>query len=207
MNAPQGSVEWKLERCGCVTASRVSDVLSRIKSGEAAARRDYKFQIISEILSGKPQDEGFVSADMLFGIENEHLAREAYEAETGALVTQVGFVLHPRIARVGASPDGIVDENGLLEIKVPKLATHLNYLLDGVAPSKYHNQMLLQMACCERKFCDFASFRPDLPQELQLFVVRFQRDDKRIAEMEAEVVQFLSEVDELLAKLKRRKAA
>jgi hypothetical protein len=200
-------MEWKLERSGCVTASRVSDVLARIKSGEAAARRDYKFQLIAERLSGTAQDDGYVSAEMLFGIENEQAAREAYEAAEGVLVEQVGFIKHPRIERSGASPDGCIGDNGLIEIKVPKLATHLNYLLDGVVPTKYQPQILWQLACTGRQYCDFVSFRPDLPPELQLFKVRFIRDDARIREMEAETVVFLAEVDELVAKLKQRMSA
>lgn len=207
MNAPQGTMKWKLERSGCVTASRVSDVLARIKSGEAAARRDYKFQLVAEQLSGTAQDDGYMSAEMLFGIENEPLAREAYEAVEGVLVEQVGFIKHPRIERSGASPDGCIGDNGLIEIKVPKLATHLNYLLDGVVPSKYQPQMLWQMACCEREWNDFVSFRPDLPPELQLFKVRLNRDDARIKEMEKEIEVFLSEVDTLIAKLRGRKTS
>lgn len=206
LDVEQGTDAWKQARAGCVTASRVSDVLARIKSGEAAARRDYKFQLVAETISGKPQDSGFVSADMAYGTEFEPAARGAYEAVEGVLVTGVGFVLHPRIEHAGASPDGCVGDDGLLEIKVPKLATHLGYLLDGVAPAKYHNQMLFQMACCERAWCDFVSFRPDLPDELQLFRVRFPRDDTRITAMEVEVICFLAEADELLAKLKARMA-
>lgn len=197
----QGTDAWKKARAGHVTASRVSDVMARIKSGEAAARRDYKFQLVAEILSGQPQDDGFVSEAMAYGTTFEPVARAAYEAAAGVLVTQVGFVTHPTIARVGASPDGCVGETGLIEIKVPKLATHLNYILDGVVPAKYHNQMLLQMACCERAWCDFVSFRPDLPEQHQLFIVRFPRDDTRIAAMTAEVKVFLEEVDALLDQL------
>ena len=202
---PQGSAEWLASRAGKVTASRVADVMAKIKTGEAAARRDYKAQIVAEILTGMPQADSYINAEMQFGIDTEPLARAAYEAETGAIVEQVGLVQHPTIDRAAASPDGLVEASGLVEIKCPKVATHLTYLLDGVAPAKYQPQMLWQMACCEREWCDFASFRPDLPPELQLFVVRFPRDNKRIQEMEAEVVVFLSEVDELLTKLRERK--
>lgn len=201
---PQSSQEWLNARAGKVTASRVADVMAKIKSGEAAARRDYKAQIVAEILTGQPQENGFINAEMQFGIDTEPLARAAYEAAEGVLVDQVGLVIHPTIDRAAASPDGFVGDDGLTEIKCPKIATHLTYLLDGVVPSKYQPQMLWQMACCERQWCDFVSFRPDLPERLQLFKVRFPRDDKRILEMTAEVGVFLNEVDELLDKLKER---
>lgn len=202
---PQGSPEWLQSRAGKVTASCVVNVMAKIKSGEAAARRDYKAQLVAEILTGQPQGDTYINAEMQFGIETEPLARIAYEDQEGVMVQQVGLVLHPRIDRAAASPDGLVEDSGLVEIKCPKVATHLNYLLDGVVPSKYQPQMLWQMACCERDWCDFVSFRPDLPPELQLFKVRFSRDDARIREMEAEIVVFLAEVDELLTKLRGRK--
>lgn len=201
----QGTDAWKAVRAGKVTASRISDVQAKIKSGEAAARRDYKFQLVAERISGQPQDGGFVSQDMAFGTEQEPSARACYEARSGVLVDQVGFVLHPVIEHAGASPDGCIGDDGLIEIKVPKLATHLNYLLDGVVPAKYQPQMLWQMACCERAWCDFVSFRPDLPEHLQLFIMRFNRDEKRILEMHAEVNLFLKEVDALLLQLQGRK--
>lgn len=204
---PQGSADWLQSRAGKVTASCIVNVLAKIKTGEAAARRDYKAQICAEILTGQPQGDTYINADMAYGTEQEPFARAAYEAQEGVLVEQVGLVVHPRIERAAASPDGLVGDSGLVEIKCPKVATHLTYLLDGVVPSKYQPQMLWQMACCEREFCDFVSFRPDLPPELQLFKVRFPRDDARIQAMEAEVVVFLSEVDELVAKLNQRMAA
>jgi putative phage-type endonuclease len=200
----QGTPEWLSARAGRVTASRIADVLARIKTGEAAARRDYKAQLVAEILTGMPQGDTYINAEMQFGLDTEPIARAAYEAQEGVLVEQVGLVVHPRIERGAASPDGLVGDSGLVEIKCPKVATHLTYLLDGVVPAKYQPQMLWQMACCEREFCDFASFRPDLPPELQLFVVRFKRDDARIREMEAEVTIFLQEVIALVEKLKQR---
>lgn len=199
---PQGSVEWLGARAGKVTASCISNVLATIKTGEAAARRDYRAQLVAEILTGKPQGDTYINAEMQFGIDTEPYARDAYEAAEGVLVDQVGFILHPSIDRAGASPDGLVGDDGLVEIKCPKVATHLFYLLDGVVPSKYQPQMMWQMACSGRAWCDFVSYRPDLPDNLQLFKARLVRDDKRIKEMEAEVVLFLSEVDKLLARLR-----
>jgi putative phage-type endonuclease len=206
LDFPQGSAEWLASRAGKVTASRLSDVLAKVKSGEAAARRDYRAQIVAEILTGKPQESMFINEEMRWGIEQEPFARGAYEVSRDTLVDQVGLVLHPEIDRAAASPDGLSGD-GLVEIKCPKTATHLQYLLDKSPPAKYADQMLWQMACTERKWCDFVSFDPRLPQDLQLFCVRFTRDDDRIKEMETAVRKFLDEVDEVIEKLTSRKAA
>ena len=206
IDLPQGSPEWLAARAGRVTASRIADVLAKIKTGEAAVRRDYRAQLVAEILTGKPQEDGFINAEMQWGIETEPLARSAYEVAKDVLVDQIGFVLHPVIERAGASPDGLAGKVGL-EIKCPKTATHLQYLIEGVAPAKYQPQMLWQMACMGTEAVDFVSFDPRLPENVRLFVVRFERDEKRIQEMNAEVIVFLREVDELLAKLKQRKDA
>lgn len=202
---PQGSEEWLSSRAGKVTASRIADVMAKIKTGEAAARRDYRTQIVAEILTGRPQGDDFSNAAMQWGNDQEPFARASYEAATGVLVDQVGLVLHPTIDRAAASPDGLAGE-GLLEIKCPKTATHLDYLLDGKPPVKYQLQMLWQMACTERKWCDFVSYDPRLPDDLWLFVVRFARDQKRIDEIETAVKAFLAEVDATINKLERKAA-
>lgn len=199
---PQGSPEWLEARAGKVTASRIADVVAKIKTGEAAARRDYKSQIVAEILTGIPQESGFINAEMQWGLEQEPAARAAYEALTGDLVEQVGLVIHPKIERAAASPDGLAGE-GLLEIKCPKTATHVQYLLLDVVPKDYHPQMLWQMACTGAPWCDFVSYDPRLPADVQFFRARFMRDDARIKEIEAEVVSFLSEVDALIARLRK----
>lgn len=203
LDFPQGTEEWRAARAGRITASRIDDVLATIKSGEAAARRDYRAQLVAEILTGRPQDDGYVSPEMQWGIDNEELARSAYELASGVLVDQVGLIVHPRIDRAGASPDGLAGKVGL-EVKCPKTATHLQYLLAGEVPSKYQPQMLWQMACGELDAVDFVSFDPRLDENLQLLVVRFKRDDKRIAAMEAEVLRFLAEVDEIVGRLRAR---
>lgn len=203
LDFPQGSADWLAARAGRVTASRIGDVLAKIKTGEAAARRDYRAQLVAEILTGKPQEDGFVNAEMQWGTETEPLARSAYEVAKDVLVDQIGFVLHPTIERAGASPDGLGGNVGL-EIKCPKTATHLQYLIEGVAPAKYQPQMLWQMACMGTEAVDFVSFDPRLPENVRLFVVRFERDEKRIGEMEREVETFLGEVDAVLEKLRSR---
>ena len=196
----QGSPEWLSERAGKVTASMVSAVLAK---PETAGYRDYQAQLVAEILTGKPQGSDYTNAAMQFGTEMEPLARSAYEAETGFSVDEVGFCQHPTIERAGASPDGLVGNSGLVEIKCPKVATHLAYLIAGVVPAGYKNQMMWQMACSGRDWCDFASFRPDLPEHLQLFIIRFKRDPERIKELEAAAIAFLDTVDKMINQLKK----
>ena len=196
----QGTPEWLAERAGKVTASMVSAVLAK---PETAGYRDYQAQLVAEILTGKPQGSDYINAAMAFGTEMEPLARSAYEAETGFSVDEVGFCQHPTIERAGASPDGLVGNSGLVEIKCPKVATHLAYLIAGVVPVGYKNQMMFQLAVTGRDWCDFASFRPDLPEHLQLFIIRFKRDPARIIDLEPAVVAFLDSVDKMLSQLKK----
>ena len=201
IDVPQGSPEWLQARAGLVTASRISDILARVKTGEAASRRNYKAQIVAEILTGQPQESGFTSQEMRWGTEQEPYARAAYEIQKNVMVDQVGLVLHPTIARCGASPDGLVDPDGLVEIKCPNTATHIENLIAKAAPAHYHNQMLWQMACTGRAWCDFVSFDPRMPERLQILVVRFPRDEERIKAMEEEVSRFLAEVNSQIALL------
>lgn len=201
VDVAQGTPEWLALRAGKVTASRLSDLMATIKSGEAASRRDYKAQIAVELLTGTPMESSFYSPEMKWGNDQEPFARAAYEVDQGVMVDQVGFVLHPVIDRAGASPDGLVGEDGLLEIKAPKSSTHLDYIVANEVPEKYKLQMLWQMDCCTRQWCDFVSFDPRMPAHLQLFVKRFEVDYVRIMKMRESVQIFLSEVDELLAKL------
>lgn len=197
----QNTAEWLDARIGCVTASRVGDVVAVLKNGNSSAKyHTYQMEILTEILTGKGT-EHYVSPYMDFGTEYEPIARAAYEMEKGIEVERVGFVLHPRIPRSGASPDGCVGEEGLIEIKVPAQTTHLEYLLEGVVPDDYKPQMLWQMACTERQWCDFVSYDPRMPQEFGLFVARFERDEKAITEMEARVEKFLAEVNAMSEKL------
>lgn len=204
----QGTVDWFTARTARVTASRVAAAMSYLKRAskngekgtESQARKDYKAQLVVETLTGISQ-ENYVSPEMIWGIEQEPFARALYEVEKGVSVEQVGFFVHPEIDRFGASPDGLVEGDGLVEIKCPNSGTHLEYIINDVPPGTYHAQMLANMACAERQWCDFVSYDPRMPKHLQMFVVRFHRDDARIAEMEEEVKKFLTEVDEMIAKL------
>jgi putative phage-type endonuclease len=198
----QRTEEWFSARLGKVTASRVADVLAKIKSGESASRKNYKMELVVQRLTGKA-GESFTNAAMEWGTEQEPFARMAYEAHTSTFVKEEGFVDHPTIEGFGCSPDGIVGD-GLIEIKCPNTANHIETVLDNKAPSKYIPQMQCQMACTGAKWCDFVSFDPRVPEDLQLLVVRVERDQEYIDSMEVEVKQFLSEVLDLFNQLKAR---
>lgn len=204
MHCAQGSPEWFEARCGAVTSSRVADAIAILKrkEGEAAVRRNLRYQIVGERLTGLHADS-YVSPAMEWGVENEPLARTAYELFTGEDVKLIGYVLHDSIEYAGASPDGLVGTDGMIEAKCPNTITHLGYLVGDVVPDEYKPQMLWQMACTGRKWVDFVSFDPRLPEKHQLFGRRFHRDEAEILRMESEVVKFLSEVDAMIAKLPR----
>lgn len=202
----QGTQEWFEARLGKVTASRIADLMARTKSGYSASRANYMAELICERLTGT-QAERFTSAAMQWGTDTEPKACAAYEFMTGNDVIPVGFVDHPSIAMTGASPDGLVGDAGLLEIKCPNTATHIETLLSGSVPDKYRKQMLWQMACTGREWCDFVSFDPRLPGDMQMFSVRVVPDDGEISAMETEVTEFLAELDAKIAALREKVAA
>ena len=197
----QRTDEWFAARIGKVTASRVADVIAKTKSGYGASRANYLADLVVERLTGQ-KTQGFSNAAMEWGTEQEPHARAAYSAKTGILVEEVGFIDHPTVAMSGASPDGFAEE-GLIEVKCPNTATHLEYVLAELPPLKYFTQMQWQMACTGRPWCDFVSFDPRLPERLQLLIVRVPRDDVYIAMLEAEVKKFLAELDDNLNKLEK----
>jgi putative phage-type endonuclease len=196
----QRSPEWFAARLGKVTASRVADVIAKTKSGYSASRANYMAELVCERLTGKSGDY-FQNAAMVWGTETEPMARSAYEAHSGNLVTETGLVLHTSITNAAASPDGMIDEDGLVEIKCPNTATHIDTLLDEKVPSKYVTQIMWQMACTGRQWCDFVSYDPRMPEHMHIFVKRIERDDNIIVELEREVEKFLSELDEKIATL------
>ena len=191
----QGSAEWHQQRLGKVTASRIADVMARTKTGYGAGRANYMAELLVERLTGQ-QAERYVNAAMQWGTDTEPKARAHYEMLSGNSVEQVGLIEHPSIAMSGASPDGLIGDDGLVEIKCPNTATHIETLLGESIDSKYEKQMQWQMACTGRKWCDFVSYDPRLPFALQIKVQRIKRDDAAIAEMEREVAQFLKELAE-----------
>lgn len=200
LDAVQGTEAWFHARLGKVTASRVADVIAKTKTGWGASRANYMAELVAERLTGVPAGS-YTNAAMMWGTDQEPNARAAYSAQTFDTIEQVGFVPHPFITMSGASPDGLVGADGMLEVKCPNTATHIETLLGGSIPGKYEAQMLWQMACAKRDWCDFVSFDPRLPPEMQLFVKRLARDDKRIAELEEMISDFLAELDEKVAKL------
>jgi putative phage-type endonuclease len=209
LDMDQGSAEWFEVRLGKVTASRVADVIAKTKSGWGASRANYLAQLVAERLTGVGADS-FTNAAMKWGTDMEPDARAAYAFMQDVDVVQVGFVPHPTIAMFGASPDGLVGDVGLVEIKAPQTATHIETLLGQSVPGKYITQMQVQMACTARAWCDFVSFDPRMPEDMRLFVRRVHRDDALIAELERDVSVFLGELDETVSRLvalHRREAA
>jgi len=189
----QGSTEWFYQRLGKVTASRVADVIAKTKTGYSTSRDNYMAQLVVERLTFT-KTESYTNAAMQWGTDTEPFARAAYEATQGVMVEEVGFVRHPTIEWAGASPDGLVGDDGLVEIKCPNTLTMIETLLSQKVPGKYFAQMQFQMACTGRKWTDYVVFDPRMPEKAQLFVKRVDRDDTYIAEIEAEIVKFLAEV-------------
>ena len=201
VNCEQNSAKWIWARTGRITASRICDLMATLKrGGEAASRRDYRTELIAERLTGKAETR-YVSKEMRYGGEQEPFARTAYEIRTENIVDQMGFVFHPRLDFSGASPDGLISDDGGVELKCPKTTTHLAYLAAGTVPKEYENQMLWNMACAEREWWDFVSFDPRLPEKLRLFIVRMPRDEARISEIEREVMTLHQEIDSLCEQL------
>lgn len=198
----QGTDEWKAVRCGKVTASRVADVIAKTKTGWGASRANYMAELIAERLTGVPA-EGFMSTAMQWGTATEPQARENYEFYSDVIVEEVGFVPHPRIAETGASPDGLVGSDGLVEIKCPNTATHIDTLLGAEIPAKYVTQMQWQMACTGRAWCDFVSFDPRMPAEMQIHMRRVRRDDVMISVLEKDVSEFLAELSDKVSRLRQ----
>ncbi len=205
----QGSAEWFAVRCGKVTASRVADVIAKTKTGWGASRANYMAELVAERLTGEVA-ASFTNAAMQWGVDQEPNARAAYEFRSDADVAMVGFVQHLHIPMSGASPDGLVGDDGLVEIKCPNTATHIEMLLSREIPGKYITQMMWQMACTSRQWCDFVSYDPRLPESMRLLSLRVTRDDALIALLEKDVSAFLGELDGKVAALREqyeRKAA
>lgn len=202
VNHPQGSPEWLQARVGLVTASRVADIIAKTKTGPSASRSGYMGELVAERMTGQSAESGFTNDDMRRGIELEPAARFAYEVKTGQIVETCGLVLHQTM-KAGASPDGLVGSDGLVEIKCPRTHVHIEYLTAGKPPAKYVPQMAWQCICTGRAWVDFASFDPKMPERLQLFVVRYTPDMGYLRELEAEVAAFIAEVEAKVDQLSR----
>ena len=202
----QRTEEWFAARRGKVTASRIEDIVRTIRNGNySAARKNYAAELVVQRLTGK-DPEPLTGEFIEWGIEQEPFAREAYTKRTGLPVVEVGFIDHSSLAFAGASPDGLVGDDGLLEIKCPTTATHQETLLTEEVKDQYRYQMLWQMACTGRKWCDFVSFDPRMPEEMQLFIKRFERDEVEIENLEVEVRKFLDEVEITVTQLQEKYA-
>lgn len=199
----QGSEEWFNARLGRITASRVKDVMAKTKSGYAASRKNYMMELLCQRLTGN-REESYTNAAMQRGIDLEPLARSAYEVNSGNMVKEASFILHPHYDQIGASPDGLVGMDGLLEIKCPNTAQHVACLQSGEPDSRYWWQMQCQMACTGRHWCDFVSFDDRMPEELQYFCVRVERDDQAIADIIIECLEFLGELENLEAEMRTK---
>jgi len=199
----QGSEAWHQMRLGKVTASRVADLLAKTKTGPSASRGNYLIELALQRVT-KTIEESYTNAAMEWGTQTEPQARVAYEVKTGNFVDQVAFIDHPTIAGFGCSPDGIVAVDGLIEIKCPNSATHWSYIKANEPPNKYFIQMQAQMAVTGAKWCDFVSFDPRMPERSQLLIVSVPIDREFILFMEAEIKQFLSEVDKEVQLMEKR---
>lgn len=199
----QGSEAWLAARLGKVGASRMGDLMAKTKSGWGASRTNYAAELIAERLTGKPAEK-YSNAAMAWGTDHEADARALYEFLHDCEVRTVGLVTHPSIADSLASPDGLVGHDGLVEIKAPNTSTHLQTLLGGGIDSRYLLQMAWQMACTGRAWCDFCSYDPRLPAEMQMHVTRVKRDDEIIDNLEREVTAFLAEIDDTVQALRTR---
>jgi putative phage-type endonuclease len=190
----QGTDEWLHVRLGKVTASGVADVLAKTKTGTSTSRGNYLIKLAIQRVTGQIE-ESYTNDAMQWGIDNEAQARVAYEIASNCFVDQIAFVDHPTIKWFGASPDGLVDSNGLVEIKCPNSATHWEYFKTKTPPKKYYIQMQAQMACTSREWCDFVSFDPRMPERSRLLIVRVPRSNDFISDMENEIKEFLNEVE------------
>lgn len=206
VSIPQGTDEWRAARLGKLTASRLHEALAKTRNGWGASRNNLMATLVVERLTGAPQDS-FMNAAMQHGINTEPDARRAYAFYGDVDVVEVGFIDHPTISMSGASPDGLVGDEGLVEIKCPSSGIHLETLLGASVDRRYSMQMMWQMACTGRAWCDFVSFDPRMPEDMQLHVVRVHRNDELITELEREARAFLAEVDAKALALRNRKLA
>lgn len=200
----QGTPEWFAQRCGKVTASRIADLMAKTRSSWGASRKNYQAQLVAERITGTVA-ESFSNAAMQWGTQTEPEAREAYEARKLVIVTEAPFVPHLTIPNAGASPDGFVGNDGLVEIKCPNTATHIDTLLSGKIADKYIKQIQWQMACTGTQWCDFVSYDPRVGSDLCLWIKRVDRDQALIDEIEQAVIDFNNEIEQQVSALENLK--
>ncbi|MCP5099120.1 MAG: YqaJ viral recombinase family protein [Chloroflexi bacterium] len=198
----QGSPEWFQIRCGKLTASRMADATAKTKTGWGAGRKNLMAQLVAERLTGAVA-ESYSNAAMQWGTDTEPEARAAYEFYQGVDVVEIGFIDHPTIPMTGCSPDGLVGDDGMVEIKCPNTSTHIDTLLKGSIPSKYIKQMQWQMACAERDWCDFVSYDPRMPEEMKLFVSRVELG-VGVRVLTSEAIEFLKDLADQVLQLQSK---
>ena len=195
----QGTYEWFSARLGKVTASNVDNVIVKVKNGESVYKRKYRTQLITEILTGKPINI-FVNEAMKWGTDHEDEARNFYMEKRGLLkdidVKEVGFIDHSTVKMSGASPDGLVGKDGLIEIKCPQPMTHTDFLISKRINKKHIHQMQWQMACTGKKWCDYVCYHPDFPAAQKMLVIRVERDNDLINRLEKDIQDFVTEVED-----------
>lgn len=197
----QQTSEWFESRLGKATASRISDIVGKLQSGKYTQKRqDYFNELVAERLTGQVTRR-FVSVAMQHGIDTEAEARAFYEAQTGLVIEECGFVEHPTIPMSGASPDGLIEKDGLIEIKCPTTTTHIDFFLTKAIPEQYRLQMLWQLACTQRAWCDLVSYDPRLPDRYKMVVVRMQYDRSAAEALEVEVIRFLADIDQFMDRI------
>tara|TARA_R110000851_G_scaffold98564_1_gene213261 strand:- start:252 stop:872 length:621 start_codon:yes stop_codon:yes gene_type:complete len=202
LDMEQGTPEWLQARCGLITASKINAVMSKGRgSAPSATRATYMAELVAERLTGNPT-AGFTNSSMDWGTETEPQARAEYTMRTGNMVEEVAFVPHPSLQKAGASPDGLVSKEGLVEIKCPNTSTHIATLLGGPIKSGYRLQMQWQMACTGRKWCDFVSFDPRMPDDMAYHCTRVERDNDEISAITSAVSAFDAELETLIENLK-----
>lgn len=202
----QRTPEWFAQRCGKITASRISAVLAKAKKGadSSLTRDNYRAQLVLERMTGVERESGYQSKAMERGTELEPNARAAYDTKFDVMVEPVGFVQHPRIKNAGCSPDGFVGEDGMIQIKCPFPANHMAWQLRGGVPTEHRKQMAMELACCpERKWNEFVSYCPEMPAHLQIFTAKLTREAAKdtIEEIEREVLKLDAEVDDMIRHL------
>jgi hypothetical protein len=202
-NPLQGGGDWLSERTGCATASRMRDILDiRKTDGKPGAKRiQYMKDLVAERMTGNSVRHAINQA-MLDGIEREPAARALYEEVSGNEVMLCGFIPHPTIEFAGASPDGLIDSDGMIEIKCPTASTYVDWLIQNTVPDEHLPQMTFQLACTRRRFVDFVAYHPEMIAESKrIYIRRFEPPLSAIEALEAIIKEFLAEVDALFCRI------
>ena len=200
----QRTPEWDLARLGKITASKVRDVCAKTSAGKYTAARDtYKWNLIKERITGVPV-EYRITPPMQWGIDNEGDAKAFYQVLYDVQIEEVGFIPHPDMDFAGASPDGLVGTDGLIEVKCMETVNHLRAIDAGEVPEYYVDQCQWQMACTGRQWCDLVIYDPRLPDDLQMRRFRIRRDEDRIKDIESEVRKFNQEIESIITNITRK---